>query len=166
MNAGAYGSDMSRVTEKITLVNGSGTVRDIAREALAFTYRDLQLPDGGVIIKGAFLLGRGDREAIRSAVTHNMEERKRNHPLHYPSAGSVFKNPTGIAAGRIVEEPGVEGTSDRRRCHFRDARQFYREYGPCHGLGCSGPDGADTADVPVREGHHPGARGQGCRSGR
>ncbi len=109
MNAGAYGSDMSRVTEKITLINGSGTVRDVLREALSFTYRHLELPERGVIVRGSFLLCRGDREAIRTAVTQNMETRKQRHPLHYPSAGSIFKNPPEVPAGRIVEELGLKG---------------------------------------------------------
>ncbi len=61
------------------------------------------------IVKADLALRKGNREEIRASIVRILEERKKKHPLRFPSAGSVFKNPAGRPAGRIVEELGLKG---------------------------------------------------------
>ena len=109
MNAGAYGRSMQDVVTKISLVNGLGQLKDVARGDLQFEYRNLDLPEGAVIIKGEFSLYKGTRETIQKTISDIRKDRKRKHPLQYPNAGSIFKNPAGMPAGQIIDELGLKG---------------------------------------------------------
>lgn len=110
MNAGAYGREMKDIVKGITLINGTGRARSVEREKLRFAYRHLDLPEDAVVVRAEFLLRRGSKEQVRSRVDEIIAMRKAKHPLQYRSAGSVFKNPGTIPAGRLIEEAGLKGT--------------------------------------------------------
>ncbi len=109
MNAGAWGSEMKDVLESVDLLNGEGNVRTCPRAALRFEYRNFDLPEGACVLGGVFDLARGDRGAVEARVREILKTRTGKHPLHYRSAGSVFKNPKGMPAGRIIDEAGLKG---------------------------------------------------------
>lgn len=109
MNAGAYGSEMKDVLESVDLLNGEGNVKTCARAALRFEYRNLDLPEGSCVLGGVFDLARGSREAVEGRIREILKMRSGKHPLQYRSAGSVFKNPKGMPAGRIIDEAGLKG---------------------------------------------------------
>jgi UDP-N-acetylmuramate dehydrogenase len=109
MNAGAYGSEMKDVLESVELLNGEGNVKTCARAALQFEYRNLALPEGACVLGGVFDLARGNREAVEGRIREILKTRSGKHPLQYRSAGSVFKNPKGMPAGRIIDEAGLKG---------------------------------------------------------
>jgi len=110
MNAGAYGWEMKDVVKGVTLINGTGRNRAVDREDLRFSYRNLDLPESVVITGATFLLQRGSREAIQARVNEIIALRTSKHPLQYRSAGSVFKNPRPVPAGRLIDEAGLKGT--------------------------------------------------------
>jgi len=110
MNAGAYGSEIREVIEEATLMNGQGELSRRDKSALDFAYRKLNLPRGMIVVGSAFALRPGDPVKIRERVADILAKRGRKHPLEYPNAGSVFKNPAGRPAGRIIEEAGLKGT--------------------------------------------------------
>jgi UDP-N-acetylmuramate dehydrogenase len=64
-----------------------------------------------VVTDATLELGRGDPATIRLRVEEILESRRRTQPLDLPSAGSVFKNPPGHAAGRLIEEAGLKGAT-------------------------------------------------------
>ncbi len=109
MNAGAYGSEMKDVLESEDLLNGEGNVKTCARAALQFEYRSLALPEGACVLGGVFDLARGNREAVEGRIREILKTRSGKHPLQYRNAGSVFKNPKGMPAGRIIDEAGLKG---------------------------------------------------------
>lgn len=109
MNAGAYGSEMKDVLESVDLLNGEGNIKSCGRAALQFEYRSLALPEGACVLGGVFDLARGDREAVEGRIREILRTRSGKHPLQYRSAGSVFKNPKGMPAGRIIDEAGLKG---------------------------------------------------------
>jgi UDP-N-acetylmuramate dehydrogenase len=109
MNAGAFGGEISRVVERLEGVHPDGRIEELGREALAFEYRRLTLPQGWVITAVDLRLKRGDSAEMAKRVVSARERRKKNQPLGFPNAGSIFKNPPGTFAGKLLEEAGVKG---------------------------------------------------------
>jgi UDP-N-acetylmuramate dehydrogenase len=109
MNAGAYGSELKDVIESVSLLNGEGNIQSSKRETLQFQYRNLSLPEGACVAGGVFVLARGDREAVEGRVREILRMRAGKHPLQYRNAGSIFKNPKGMPAGKIIDEAGLKG---------------------------------------------------------
>ena len=109
MNAGAWGGETKDVLESVSLLNGEGNIKSSKREELPFEYRNLTLPEGACILGGVFALARGDRKAVEDRVREILRMRAGRHPLHHRSAGSVFKNPKGTPAGRLIDEAGLKG---------------------------------------------------------
>jgi UDP-N-acetylmuramate dehydrogenase len=109
MNAGAYGSEIKDVLHRATLMDHRAVVTDHCREDLCFEYRRLVLPPGMIVVGAAFCLEQGDPQNIRQKIDEIMERRRQKHPLDYPSAGSIFKNPAGRPAGFLIEAAGLKG---------------------------------------------------------
>jgi UDP-N-acetylmuramate dehydrogenase len=109
MNAGAYGKELKDVVAFVSLINGDGIIKEVARDNLQFEYRNLVLADATVIVGAGFCLWRGSQADIRERISHIMVMRKTKHPLAYRSAGSVFKNPPNEPAGKIIDEVGLKG---------------------------------------------------------
>jgi UDP-N-acetylmuramate dehydrogenase len=109
MNAGAWGSEVKERIESITVLNGNGRVRQISREDLLFRYRELHLPEGTIIIEGTLLMEPQKKENIQEEIAFYQRKRRETQPLQSPSAGSIFRNPPGTSAGKIIEELGLKG---------------------------------------------------------
>ena len=109
MNAGAYGKEIKDVVSRVTVMDKEGRVHQLRREDIAFAYRRSGLPADSIICRARFVLTRGDAGRIRARMNEIREWRQEKHPLQYPSAGSVFKNPPGEPAGRLIEELGLKG---------------------------------------------------------
>jgi len=109
MNAGAQGGEMGDVTEAITLLTPQGEIEEKKSPGIPFVYRSLRLVPGTVIIKGLLRVRRGKRSELANAVETINRRRWQTQPLDLPSAGSVFKNPPGDAAGRLIEQAGLKG---------------------------------------------------------
>jgi UDP-N-acetylmuramate dehydrogenase len=109
MNAGAYGHEIQDVLFKATLMDDRGVATDRLRKDLSFGYRKLDLPEGTIVLGAVFRLERGDPQAIHQRIDDMLARRKQKHPLNYPSAGSIFKNPEGHPAGLLIEAAGLKG---------------------------------------------------------
>jgi len=109
MNAGAWGKEMKDVLGAVTLIDGRGRSIEVPAREMPFSYRALRLKDSEVIAQASFVLAPGEREQIFRRIGEILQERKARHPLEYPSAGSIFKNPLSRPAGRLIEEAGLKG---------------------------------------------------------
>jgi len=109
MNAGAFGGEISEVVEYVDGVDAHGEQRRFPRRALRFGYRRFDLPPGFIVTRLEFLLKPGDRDAIRAKCDDAKRRRDAHQPLGYPNAGSIFKNPPGDYAGRLIEHVGLKG---------------------------------------------------------
>jgi len=109
MNAGAYGREIKDVLHKATLMDDQGVVTERLRGELSFEYRRLKVPEKTIVLDAVFCLERGDQQSIRQRIDEIMDMRRQKHPLEYPSAGSVFKNPAGHPAGLLIEAAGLKG---------------------------------------------------------
>jgi len=109
-NAGAFGATISDHLAAVRLLEVAGEERVLSRETLHFAYRQSSLTEGEVVLSATFGLRRADPTALQEKVARILEERKAKQPVEWRSAGSVFKNPPGDFAGRLVEQAGLKGT--------------------------------------------------------
>jgi UDP-N-acetylmuramate dehydrogenase len=109
MNAGAFGGEMAPAVTFVHGVTLEGHARTLTREEVNFAYRRTQLPPGFVISRVDFELRRGDREKLRAKVLEVRAKRAARQPRGVPNAGSIFKNPPGNFAGRLLEGAGMKG---------------------------------------------------------
>ena len=108
MNAGTKLGEMQDCLDAIQMVDPEGRLVTYAAADMAFAYRSVSLPEGVVV--GAWLrLTPASRETIDSRTKSYLQYRKRSQPLSQPNAGSVFKNPQGTTAGRLIEDAGLKG---------------------------------------------------------
>ena len=111
INAGAYGGEIFDVLESVRLASRAGALREARASDIPHGYRWTALCDTGEIVCSAWLrLRRAPREEI-AAKTRAVAEKRRGALPGEPNAGSVFKNPPGDYAGRLIEACGLKGTA-------------------------------------------------------
>ena len=113
MNAGAYKMDMGYITTTVKVLDPNLEVQILTNQDLEFHYRSsfLQKVKNYICIEATLLLRKGDTETIMEVINDRKKRRIESQPLEYPSAGSVFRNPEGDYAGRLIEEIGYKGYS-------------------------------------------------------
>ncbi len=109
MNAGAFGGEIAEVVQYIEGVDRAGQPRRLPREQLRFEYRNFDLEPGFIVTHIGFVFQTGVPSAIRSRREDAKRRREARQPLGYPNAGSIFKNPPGEYAGRLIEAAGLKG---------------------------------------------------------
>lgn len=109
MNAGAHGGSIQDVLVEVKIINREGKVERLGKEHIEFGYRECSLRDQAIVLEGVFCLKAGDSATIRQIMSENLAKRKVTQPLELPNAGSVFRNPDGDSAGRLIEAAGWKG---------------------------------------------------------
>jgi UDP-N-acetylmuramate dehydrogenase len=110
MNAGAHGSDVSSVVEEVAVFELlSGARRRLAATEVGFRYRGTDLPADAVVVAATAHLSVGDAAEIRARIDEAREWRRGTQPLAEPNCGSVFTNPRGDHAARLIDEAGLKG---------------------------------------------------------
>jgi UDP-N-acetylmuramate dehydrogenase len=109
MNAGGHGSDISRTLSRARLFDlQEGAAGTVLAAELDLGYRRSAVAAHQVVLEAEFALARGDREASEREVAEIVRWRREHQPGG-SNAGSVFTNPEGDAAGRLIEEAGLKG---------------------------------------------------------
>ena len=112
MNAGAYGGQMADVVSRITCMDSNGEVQSVAGSDLKLRYHSANLPPGVTVLSAELSLVRDDPRKIQTRRAEFLADRQRKHPLGYPCAGSIFRNPPGsLSAGYLIEQAGLKGAS-------------------------------------------------------
>ncbi len=109
MNGGAYGREVSDVLVSCDVVLRSGDVMTLPVEALQYSYRHSELPDGAVVIAATFRGQAGDPAIIGAEMDRIAAAREASQPLRSKTGGSTFKNPEGHKAWALVDEAGCRG---------------------------------------------------------
>ncbi len=137
MNAGCYGGETWKEVQRVQVLTRSGELLERTPEEYEIGYRHVAAKGGGEeFFVGAWLkLEPGDVEAARQEIKALMEKRSASQPLQQPNAGSVFRNPPGNHAAKLIEGCGLKGRQHRRRAGVGEACQLHREYGRCDGGG-------------------------------
>jgi UDP-N-acetylmuramate dehydrogenase len=116
MNAGAFGQQVSDTLTHIEVVLTDGSRQQLERDQLAMRYRHTELPAGAIIVSATFALATGDVEALRERMRSMRQQRSDTQPLAMPNCGSVFKNPPGDHAARLIEAVGLKGLRHGQAC--------------------------------------------------
>jgi UDP-N-acetylmuramate dehydrogenase len=110
MNAGAHGSEISRILKQAEILLETGELATYSASELEFRYRTSKLQNSSaIVLEVVFELENGDRKQIASAMAKHKDRRRLTQPLQLPCAGSVFRNPTNDHAGRLIESAGLKG---------------------------------------------------------
>ncbi len=108
MNAGAYGTEIFEFVTDVELIR-NGKAITLQRDQIFYTYRGTDLTKD-IILEVGFRFDRGDIEAAKERRKELLAKRKGSQPLDRPNAGSIFKNPKGDFAGRLIEASDLKGT--------------------------------------------------------
>jgi len=109
MNAGAYGSEFEKVVAQVEAVDAAGAPIIFSRDEMTFTYRDSHLPAGMVVTHVTMRLRKGEPIEVGSKLRELVGRRKSSQPSGFPNSGSMFRNPPGDFAGRLIEAAGLKG---------------------------------------------------------
>ncbi len=114
MNAGIAEREVGEATREIEVMSPTGgEVRRLPRARLEFRYRGLRgLAPGSVLLSGLFEVVATEPEVVATEVERLLAKRAATQPLNVPSCGSVFKNPPGDYAGRLIEAAGLKGARE------------------------------------------------------
>ena len=109
MNAGAFGQQVSDVLQSVDVLYRDGRVACLSRDDLDMQYRYTKLPQGTLIVSATFRLEPCATEQVKSVMREMRKKRSDSQPLALPNCGSVFKNPEGDFAARLIESVGLKG---------------------------------------------------------
>ena len=108
MNSGSWGKEIGEVISEVTVLTAGEIIETRDRLSLAFTYRELDLPPGDIILNAKLGLRFDKPAVIKKRIASYLKQRKERFPLDMPSAGSIFKNPEGGYAGRLIDAAGLK----------------------------------------------------------
>ncbi len=114
-NAGAHESEVASILESARVLGGDGREVVVPAAELGFAYRDsvfkhvLHGEPSQLVLDATFTLSEADPDTIKERLDEIRRWRQAHQPLGLPSAGSVFRNPPGDSAGRLIEAAGLKG---------------------------------------------------------
>ena len=110
-NAGAYNSCILDYVSSVTVLDENYEVKVLENEDISYGYRTSTFKEEKkyIILGAKFFLKEGDKENSLEMIETRQERRRESQPLEYPSAGSVFRNPEGDFAGRLIESCNLKG---------------------------------------------------------
>lgn len=109
MNAGTAQGEIGDVIDTVTMVTADGELVIRQRDEMGFAYRTSAVEAGQVVVEAKVILRLGERERIKARVKELMDKRKAVQPWGLPNAGSIFRNPLDMAAGKLIESAGLKG---------------------------------------------------------
>lgn len=109
MNAGAFGGETWTHVESVEVVDRQGNRRTRHPADYRIGYRSVDVPAGEWFVAAVLRLERGDSAQVADRIRTLLEKRKATQPLNLPSCGSVFRNPPGDHAARLIETAGLKG---------------------------------------------------------
>ena len=113
MNAGCYGGETWRYVARVEVLTRDGAFEQREPSRYSIGYRSVRRSDGsapdGLFVGAWFDFPKGDSDAARERIRELLKRRIATQPLELPNAGSVFRNPQGDHAARLIESCGLKG---------------------------------------------------------
>ena len=110
MNAGSADEWIGRVVESVDVLTEDGELASWPADAIEWGYRTTSLRDRVTVLGASLRLAQGDSAEIAATMERSQARRKATQPLNRPNAGSIFRNPEGESAGRLIESCGLKGS--------------------------------------------------------
>lgn len=143
MNAGAWGRAVSETVLEVTVLDDHLRPVVLPVAALSFGYRTSSLGSFPLILGASFRVAPGaDPRQLRAVIREQLRARRRKQPSGQPSAGSVFRNPPGDSAGRLIEAAGCKGWREGGAEVSRQHANFI--------VNCSGATARDIVRLAAR----------------
>lgn len=109
MNAGCHGGETWDIVDKAVTIDRHGVIRTRAQVELEIGYRHVSLPGEEWFVAAWFRLHAGEASVAEERIKNLLAKRLATQPLNLPNAGSVFRNPEGDFAARLIESCGLKG---------------------------------------------------------
>lgn len=111
MNAGAYKEDMASIVKEVKVISPNFEVITLTNKELNYSYRNSFLKEHKdyVVVEVTMEMTYMDKDKIKEVMTNRKNRRVESQPLDMPSAGSVFRNPEGLSAGKLIEDANLKG---------------------------------------------------------
>ncbi|WP_394751981.1 UDP-N-acetylmuramate dehydrogenase [Crenothrix sp.] len=116
MNAGAFDGETWRIVKDVETIDALGAVNTKAPQDFSISYRSVKGIDNQWFLSAHLLLQSGDADVSQKKIKGLLEKRAQTQPTNQPSCGSVFKNPDGDYAARLIEHAGLKGFSIGGAC--------------------------------------------------
>jgi UDP-N-acetylmuramate dehydrogenase len=110
MNAGTYLGELRQVLVRADMLLADGCETELPVEALGLRYRGSSYPVGAILLGASLHVQQGERTTIEATMRESYRRRQQTQPLWLPNAGSIFKNPPGVPAARLIDALGLKGT--------------------------------------------------------
>ena len=124
MNGGAYGGEVKDILVDCDVVRRDGSLHTLPVEALHYSYRHSELPEGAIVVGARFKGRPGQATDIQAEMDRISASREASQPLRSKTGGSTFKNPEGHKAWQLVDEAGCRGLTmggaqvSEKHCNF------------------------------------------------
>ncbi|MBS3930773.1 MAG: UDP-N-acetylmuramate dehydrogenase [Sphingomonadales bacterium] len=124
MNGGAYGGEVKDILIDCDVVLRDGSLHTLPVEALHYSYRHSELPEGAIVVGARFKGRPGQATDIQAEMDRISASREASQPLRSKTGGSTFKNPEGHKAWQLVDEAGCRGLTmggaqvSEKHCNF------------------------------------------------
>lgn len=124
MNAGAFGGETWDLVERVETLDRNGMRRTRVPADYRIGYRQVEGPPGEWFVAAQLRLAPDTHGEARERIRQLLARRGATQPLHLPNAGSVFKNPPGDHAARLIEASGLKGVCEGKACVSRQHANF------------------------------------------
>ncbi|MBI5783484.1 MAG: UDP-N-acetylmuramate dehydrogenase, partial [Gammaproteobacteria bacterium] len=116
MNAGAFGGETWKIVAAVETIDRHGERRTRTPSDYKIDYRQVSGPQGEWFVAAHFRLDSGDTTQGKTLIKKLLTKRGATQPTQLPNAGSVFKNPPGDHAARLIEASGLKGVCEGKAC--------------------------------------------------
>lgn len=110
MNAGAFGGETWPRVESVETMTRKGELKTRPRDEFEYGYRHLAGLEDELFVSATFQFDSGDGEAVKAEIKDLLARRSASQPTGIPSCGSVFRNPEGDYAARLIQDAGLKGS--------------------------------------------------------
>lgn len=116
MNAGCFGSETWELVQQVETLDRYGKRHQRSHDEYRIGYRQVQGVEGEWFVAATLRLTAGESESLATQVRTLLEKRGATQPTSQPNAGSVFRNPPGDHAARLIETAGLKGSCIGKAC--------------------------------------------------